>query len=162
MKTKNFLSIIIITLLFLLGCQQNIVEDDVVDVPVVEDDVVIVGDDDVTGNIPILKIFGQADVDIKVLDIIKSANSVNVNAKIITIKDYVLLESKETLLDEGEDISLYFSGVGNPDEWKTNQLSEGMSVNLEIRCLDGRTNSKDPFTKESCYWEADEMGVEVI
>jgi len=149
MKKIVFLSILILGIiltLFLSGCQGD----------------EIVKDNIEPNKVPHLKIFGQANVDMKVLDIIKSENSVNINAKIVEISNYTSLESKEILLEKGEDISLYFSGIGDTSTWKTNLLSNDLLINLNIRCLDGRTNSKDTFTKEDCFWNANDEDIKII
>ena len=141
-KSIFMISIFIITL-FLSGCQRNEVKDK-------------------SDNMPPLLIFSQANVDAKILNIKSDTGLVTMILKIIDIKDYAPSESKEILLYEGENISLYISGIGNTDKWKTNLLSENLIINLDIRCLDGRINSKDPFTKDSCYWESNEESIVVI
>jgi len=73
-------------------------------------------------------------------------NALMITTSINTIKEYIPLESTETLLNKGDNITIYFHGEQN--------FSVGNIINVNIRCLDGRINSLDLFTKEDCFWES--------
>ncbi len=105
-----------------------------------------------SGELQPLKIFGES----QITGIIININDSIANVKIKEISDYTFLESQLKLIDVGDNIIIYFTGVGNKENWNTRLLSINTSFSSKIRCLDGRINSREQFTKEKCYWEVNE------
>ena len=113
---------------------------------------------DTNSNSPPLKIFGEANI----LSTINIVENETANVTINKIINYTFLESQEKLIYEGENITIHFTGIGNEENWNTTLLSINNSFYLKIRCLDGRINSLESFTKEKCFWEADEEDIKTI
>lgn len=108
-------------------------------------------------NSPYLKIFGVS----VILGTVNLIENQTASVKIIEIKNYTLLESRERLINVGDDIIIHFVGVGNNIKWKTNLLFINTSFSSKIRCLDGRINSNEVFTKDKCFWEANEEEIAI-
>lgn len=106
---------------------------------------------------PDLKIFGETVVN----GIINDIEDITANITIIGIRNYTFLDSEEKLVNTGESILVHFVGIGDSSEWKISFLLINSSLSLKMRCLDGRTNSNEPFAKEKCFWEANEGEIEV-
>lgn len=105
-----------------------------------------------------LKIFGGANV----IGTINTIKDQTINMKIDEIKNYTFLESKEKLIEEGDSIIIHVTGVGDKKDWNTKLLSMNTQFSSEMRCLDGRINSKEQFTKEKCFWEINEGDIKIL
>ncbi len=138
MLASKSLLFLIIPLLLISGCNYSLIKNK-------ED------------NAPKLNVFAK----VKVLTLIEEINESGVLIEAKEIKDYTSLGSNERLLEKGDKIMVHFTGIGNKDSWKTNSLTSNDLISIEIRCLDGRINSNNPFTEDDCYWEGEESSIVV-
>ena len=109
-------------------------------------------------NLIPLKIFGE----VNVVGTVTTIKDQIISIKIDEIKNDTFLESKIKLIEEGENIIIHVTGVGEKKDWNSKLLSINAQFSSKIRCLDGRINSKEPFTKEKCFWEINEEDIKLI
>ncbi len=106
---------------------------------------------------PPLKIFGEASITAQISDKTIKENNIATKVTIKEINAHRKTEPQETLLEKGDNITIEFTGIGDKSNWKINDAEAGSTIQINLRCLDGRINSLEPFTKQDCYWEgADE------
>lgn len=131
-----------------VGCPegQSCKDDLCVEIEKSEEQIVPKNDTDV-GLHP-LDIFACTSITAKVLELHSASETVSlpVTALVNTVNEYITLESPEILLNEGDEIMIYFQ-LG-----KVGNLTIGNITDIDIRCLDGRVSKRDPFTKDTCFW----------
>ncbi len=104
-----------------------------------------------------LKIFGEASVTAQISDKTIKENNIATKVTIKEINTHGKAEQQEPLLEKGDNMMIEFTGIGDKANWKINNAEVGSTIQVDLRCLDGRVNSLEQFTKQDCYWEgADE------
>lgn len=131
-----------------VGCPKNYscINNSCIELEKYEEKIVLENDTDV-GLHP-LDIFACTSITAKVLELHSASETVSlpVTAMVNTVNEYITLESPEMLLNEGDEIIIYFQRE------KVGNLSIGNIIDINIRCLDGRVSKRDPFTKDTCFW----------
>jgi hypothetical protein len=110
------------------------------------------GNSGMSGMPPIL-IFGCALVNVTIMDLEKDEQfSMAVSTVLVNkILDYTTSNtSYGILLEERDIINLYISSEEEIQKFKGKK-----TLNIPIRCQDGRISSLSPFTKEDCFWTHD-------
>src|SRR3989344_362946 len=102
-------------------------------------------------NAPPLKIFGKATIIAEILEKTTKENNIATTATIKEIKKYDELQAQEIFLEQGDNITIEFSGIGDKIYWNANKFDIRNIIQIEVRCLDGRVNSLDSFEKKDCY-----------
>jgi len=112
-------------------------------------------ENDYNGDLFSLDVFACTSVTAEVLKLHDRYGTLSVTLLVNSINQYISLESPEILLNMSDEIMVSFAKIGDEFISIQNEPSIGDLINVNIRCLDGRSSSRIPFTKEACYWSAD-------